>query len=694
MPPIIGHNLQHRGEWSGATQYYEDNIVSLDGSSYICILTNLNQTPPNATYWELIAEKGDTGASGTSPNAFTTIAVSGQSDVVADSTSDTLTLVAGTNVTITTNAGSDTITISATGGGGGIGGSAGSTDNALIRADGTGGATIQSSGATLSDGSVLMLPKGTITASAPHTFSETWNSGGVTFVGMDIAITDTASASASRPFRVTVGGTVIAAVSKTQLISAVGSVVAGNAPGLTFEGFTDTGFGVNGDNLAIWESNRIALNLTTLNAEFRIPSDFKYAWSSATNNNSAADTIIRRASAAIIAFGVDASTPVANKLKGSDGSGTDRPGADFYVAAGAPTGAGVAGKLIFQVATTGATGTTVRSLADRMVLSSVGEALKVMTAAAGVKGLVVKLAATPTENSFEVRDSTETVLSSMDSRGMYIGPATTTAGASARLPHGTAPTSPVNGDLWSTTSGFYGQVNGSTVGPFGAGGAGISDGATLATGLTFPIAGLHILDTDASHDLILSPGSNLSADRTLTITTGDANRTLTMTGDASITGTNSGDVTLSGTPTYITVSGQTITRNAITNADINTSATVLTKTINLTIDGGGSAITTGLKGYVRIPYACTVTGWSILADQTGSIVVDVWKDTYANFPPVVGDSIAGSEKPTLSSAVKNEDTSLTTWTTTSVAAGDVIAFSVDSVSTVTRVHVALNVRLA
>ena len=59
-----------------------------------------------------------------------------------------------------------------------------------------------------------------------------------------------------------------------------------------------------------------------------------------------------------------------------------------------------------------------------------------------------------------------------------------------------------------------------------AGGGDVSDGDILATGLTFPIAGLHILDTDGSHDLILSPGSNLSADRTLTLTTGDASRTL------------------------------------------------------------------------------------------------------------------------------------------------------------------------
>lgn len=64
----------------------------------------------------------DARASGTNTGdqlVFKTISVSGQSDVVADSTTDTLTLAAGTNVTITTNASTDTVTISASGGGGG-----------------------------------------------------------------------------------------------------------------------------------------------------------------------------------------------------------------------------------------------------------------------------------------------------------------------------------------------------------------------------------------------------------------------------------------------------------------------------------------------------------------------------------------------------------------------------------------------
>jgi len=58
------------------------------------------------------------GGSGTVTEAFKTIAVSGQSSVVADSATDTLTLVAGSNMTITTNASGDTVTFASSGGGG------------------------------------------------------------------------------------------------------------------------------------------------------------------------------------------------------------------------------------------------------------------------------------------------------------------------------------------------------------------------------------------------------------------------------------------------------------------------------------------------------------------------------------------------------------------------------------------------
>jgi hypothetical protein len=112
--------------------------------------------------------------------------------------------------------------------------------------------------------------------------------------------------------------------------------------------------------------------------------------------------------------------------------------------------------------------------------------------------------------------------------------------------------------------------------------------------------------------------------------------------------------------------------------------------ISFIIDGGGAAITTGQKGHIEIPYACTITSVKVLADQSGSIVVDIWKDTYANFPPTDADSITSSAPPTLSSAQKSSDSTLTGWTK-SISAGDILAYNVDSASTVERVTVALTV---
>lgn len=55
----------------------------------------------------------------TQPNVFKTIQVSGQNDIVGDSTTDTLTFVAGSGITITTDSASDTITIANSSSGGG-----------------------------------------------------------------------------------------------------------------------------------------------------------------------------------------------------------------------------------------------------------------------------------------------------------------------------------------------------------------------------------------------------------------------------------------------------------------------------------------------------------------------------------------------------------------------------------------------
>lgn len=110
------------------------------------------------------------------------------------------------------------------------------------------------------------------------------------------------------------------------------------------------------------------------------------------------------------------------------------------------------------------------------------------------------------------------------------------------------------------------------------------------------------------------------------------------------------------------------------------------------IDGSGSAISTGQKGHLEIPFNCEILEASLFADQSGSIVVNIWKDTYANFPPTVTVKITNTTPPTISSAVKSQNSTLTSWTKT-IDAGDILAFNVDSCTTITRVTLSLKVKL-
>ena len=117
--------------------------------------------------------------------------------------------------------------------------------------------------------------------------------------------------------------------------------------------------------------------------------------------------------------------------------------------------------------------------------------------------------------------------------------------------------------------------------------------------------------------------------------------------------------------------------------------------VGLVIDGGGAVITTGVKGFLEVPFAGTITAVTLLSTDAavtaGSIVVDIWKAPYASYPPTVANTITAAAKPTLSTATKSRDTTLTGWTT-AIAAGDVLGFKVDSVATLTRVTLALTVQ--
>lgn len=96
--------------------------------------------------------------------------------------------------------------------------------------------------------------------------------------------------------------------------------------------------------------------------------------------------------------------------------------------------------------------------------------------------------------------------------------------------------------------------------------------------------------------------------------------------------------------------------------------------LNYNIDGGGSVIATGNKRGFRVNNAGTITGWTLGGDPLGSITVQVWKDTYSNFPPTVADLILTM---TISSTTKNTTTGLSI----AYSAGDYFYFNVSSVTT-------------
>ena len=93
---------------------------------------------------------------------------------------------------------------------------------------------------------------------------------------------------------------------------------------------------------------------------------------------------------------------------------------------------------------------------------------------------------------------------------------------------------------------------------------------------------------------------------------------------------------------------------------------------------------------VRVPFDCHIIRGSLLADQAGDLVVDVWVDAFANHPPIDADSITASAPLTLSTADSSEDSTLTGWTL-DLAKGDVIRFHVDSAADVLQVTAVLEV---
>lgn len=111
--------------------------------------------------------------------------------------------------------------------------------------------------------------------------------------------------------------------------------------------------------------------------------------------------------------------------------------------------------------------------------------------------------------------------------------------------------------------------------------------------------------------------------------------------------------------------------------------------IEFILDGGGSVLTTGIKGVIRIEQDCEITRWALMADQSGSIIVDINRYTsLANYDAGTKASITGTDTPDLVSDKSDDSVALTGWTVI-LNEGDILEYEIDSITTIERATLSL-----
>ena len=190
--------------------------------------------------------------------------------------------------------------------------------------------------------------------------------------------------------------------------------------------------------------------------------------------------------------------------------------------------------------------------------------------------------------------------------GLVSTPAATTASAFLRIAHGAAPTTPVNGDVWTTTSGLFARINGGTqqYAPLGSTntftGTNTFSGASVSVG-TSTAASTYNIGTGATLTATtkaINIGTNGVSGSTTNITIGNsvsgATSTTTVAGTLNATGTSLDLGNSTAAATYNFGAGATLT--ATTKAvNIGTNG-VAGSTTNIAIGSTTGTSTTTLQG--------------------------------------------------------------------------------------------------
>tara|TARA_Y100001935_G_scaffold230991_1_gene211731 strand:+ start:1268 stop:1942 length:675 start_codon:yes stop_codon:yes gene_type:complete len=116
----------------------------------------------------------------------------------------------------------------------------------------------------------------------------------------------------------------------------------------------------------------------------------------------------------------------------------------------------------------------------------------------------------------------------------------------------------------------------------------------------------------------------------------------------------------------------------------------LTRTVNYVIDSGSLPMQTGDKGKLTIDVTGVIENIRVLSDQTGDIVFEIEKTTFANYPNF--STMTGGNKVQLTNTDKYFDDVLNNWTST-IVAGDILRFNVISVNNIRRILISLKLKL-
>jgi hypothetical protein len=299
--------------------------------------------------------------------------------------------------------------------------------------------------------------------------------------------------------------------------------------------------------------------------------------------------------------------------------------------------------------------------------------------------------------------------------GKIQGSASTTGRATLNIPHGAAPTSPVNGDMWTTSAGLFVRINGATVGPVGTSGitgSGVANRVTYWSGTSAitSSANLTFDGTDFAHGgtgtfvtgtgqvslngAVVAAGAVTVSGLLLTAASGTGAAGFRLPHGAAPTSPVDGDVWTTTAGVFARVNGVTLNLGAGTITGSGSAnqvtywsgGTAITGSANLTFDGtdfahGGSGTFSTGTGAVSLNGATTVSGLLLTtASGTGSagfrlphgaaptspVNGDVWTTTAGVFARVNGVTLNLGAGTITGSGVANQ---VTYWSGTSAIAG-------------------------